>query len=433
MNTQGDIVLAEGNIQKKINVCARSSENRLKILILKVTAIVCYIINLSKDTEGNNLMGKENKRILGFIAFGVILYAALMNISDVANGLQTLTALLLPVFVGLILAFVINVPMKAFEKLYTKIFGKRLKKRSDGKVRGLHGISLLSTFICIILIFILISTMLIPELVSSVTSVYAAAEVKIPQWIDYLRNQEWNLDAFTNWLADFDFKSLIKGAIGGVGTVMDSIVGITTSTVSGVITAGFGLIIAIYVLLSKDDLSRQSKKVLYGYCKKSIADRIYSIAKMVNDTYTKFFSGQCVEAVILGFLIFISLSIFKMPYAGLIGVMTAILSFIPYIGAFLSCAIGALLVLLLSPSKAILFIIVFQVAQFIENQFIYPHVVGNSVGLSALWTLVAVLVGGNFFGILGMIFFIPLTAVIYNLVSGNVNRRLKEKQISIED
>src|SRR5699024_2884124 len=125
--------------------------------------------------------------------------------------------------------------------------------------------------------------------------------------------------------------------------------------------------------------------------------------------------------------------IFKMPYAGLIGVMTAILSFIPYIGAFLSCAIGALLVLLLSPSKVILFIIVFQVAQFIENQFIYPHVVGNSVGLSALWTLVAVLVGGNFFGILGMIFFIPLTAVIYNLVSGNVNRRLKEKQISIED
>ena len=139
------------------------------------------------------------------------------------------------------------------------------------------------------------------------------------------------------------------------------------------------------------------------------------------------------EAVILGTMFVIAMSIFKMPYAGLIGVMTAILSFIPYIGAFLSCAIGALLVLLLSPSKVILFIIVFQVAQFIENQFIYPHVVGNSVGLSALWTLVAVLVGGNFFGILGMIFFIPLTAVIYNLVSGNVNRRLKEKQISIED
>ena len=377
-------------------------------------------------------MGKETKRILWLIAFGVVLYAALMNMGAVVNTLNGLMALVLPVIVGLVLAFVINVPMKAFEKLYRKLLGKRIKTKS-GKQRSLHGISLLSTFVCIILVLILMFTLLIPELVSSVTSVYQAAEVKIPQWIDYLSKQEWNFDAFTDWLADFDFKSLIQSAIGGVGTVMDSIVGITTSTVSGVITAGFGLIIAIYVLLSKDDLTRQSKKVLYGYCKKNVADKICYVAKMINDTYTKFFSGQCVEAVILGFLIFISLSIFKMPYAGLIGVMTALLSFIPYIGAFLSCFIGAILVLLLSPSKVILFIIVFQVAQFIENQFIYPHVVGNSVGLSALWTLVAVLVGGNFFGIFGMIFFIPLTAVIYNLVSGNVNRKLGEKGLTIKD
>lgn len=383
-------------------------------------------------------MGKENKRILGFIAFGVVAYAVLMNLGSVIGSLRDLISLTLPVIVGLVLAFVINVPMKAFEKLYGRIFGKLLKKQSKGgktkgKIRGLHGISLLSTFICIILVFFLMFTLLIPELVSSVSSVYAAAEVKIPQWIDFLRSQEWNLDAFTDWLADFDFKALLEGAIGGVGTVMDSIVGITTATVSNMITAGFGLIIAIYVLLSKDDLLRQSKKVLYGYCRRDIADKICAVGKMVNDTYTKFFSGQCVEAVILGFLIFIYLSIFKMPYAGLIGVMTGVLSFIPYIGALLSCVIGAVLVLLLSPAKVILFIIVFQVAQFIENQFIYPHVVGNSVGLSALWTLVAVLVGGNFFGLLGMIFFIPLTAVIYNLVSGNVNRRLRERNVTIRE
>lgn len=378
-------------------------------------------------------MRKETKRILGLIAFGVILYAGIMNLGSVAEGLQTLTALLLPVVVGLILAFVMNVPMKAFEKLYTKLLGKRLKRTESGKIKGINGISLLSTFICIILIFVLMSTLLVPELISSATSVYAAAEVKIPQWINFLQSKEWNVDAFTDWLQKIDLKALIESAIGGVGTLMDSIVGITTTTVSGMITAFFGIIIAIYVLLSKDDLTRQSKKLLYGYCKKGVADRVYSVAKMINDTYTKFFSGQCVEAVILGFLMFFSLSIFKMPYAGLIGVMTAVLSFIPYIGAFMSCFIGAILVLMLSPSKVILFIIVFQVAQFIENQFIYPHVVGNSVGLSALWTLVAVLVGGNFFGILGMIFFIPLTAVIYNLVSCNVNRRLEEKGISIKD
>ena len=138
------------------------------------------------------------------------------------------------------------------------------------------------------------------------------------------------------------------------------------------------------------------------------------------------------EAVILGFLIFLSLAIFKLPYAGLIGVLTGIFSFIPYVGAFLSCALGAILIFLIAPGKVILFIIVFQVAQFIENQFIYPHVVGNSVGLSALWTLVAVLLGGKFFGLLGMIFFIPLTAVVYTLVSGNVNKNLKIKDIDIQ-
>ncbi len=372
-------------------------------------------------------MGKETKRILGFIAFGVALYAVLMNFGAVIGALKDLWGLIIPVIAGLIIAFVINVPMKAFEKLYAKIFNRRGKSE-----RNFYGISLLSTFVCIILVFYLMFTLLIPELISSLTSVYAAAEVKVPQWIDYLSSREWNIDIVTDWLKDFDFKSLLGGAIGGMGTVMDSIVGITTSTVSGVVTAAFGIIIAIYVLLSKDDLSRQSKKVLYGYLKKPVADKICRIANMVNDTYTKFFSGQCVEAAILGFLIFISLTIFKMPYAGLIGVMTAILSFIPYIGAFLSCFIGALLVLLLYPDKVILFIIVYQVAQFIENQFIYPHVVGNSVGLSALWTLVAVLVGGNFFGLLGMIFFIPLTAVLYSLVSGNVNDKLDKKGLTVK-
>ena len=145
-------------------------------------------------------MGKENKKILGFIAFGVVAYAALMNLGSVMGALRDLMALTLPVIVGLVLAFVINVPMKAFEKLYGRLFGKWLRRTEGGKIKGLHGISLLSTFICIILVFFLMFTLLIPELVSSISSVYAAAEIKIPQWINFLRSQEWNLEAFTDWL-----------------------------------------------------------------------------------------------------------------------------------------------------------------------------------------------------------------------------------------
>ena len=262
---------------------------------------------------------------------------------------------------------------------------------------------------------------------------YSINDIRTLNILRELRSIGFSLNEIKAHLADFDLQAIINGAIGSVGTVMDSIVGLTTSTVSGVVNAFFGIIIAVYVLLDKDILLRQSKKLIYGYCKRTVADRITSIARMIDETYTKFFSGQCVEAVILGFLIFISLTIFRMPYAGLVGVMTAILSFIPYIGAFLSCFIGALLVLLLSPSKVLLFIIVFEAAQLIENQLIYPHVVGSSVGLSALWTLVAVLVGGSFFGVLGMIFFIPLVAVVYNLVSGNLSMRLRNRGIKIED
>ncbi len=374
-------------------------------------------------------MDKGTKKILGFIAFGVGLYALLMNLPAALGVLKAFGVLVLPVIVGLVLAFVINVPMSAFQRLFAKI---PIKGKTSGNGKNLCGISLLATFLCIILVLVLVFTLLVPELASSAKSVYASVEAKIPEIIAYLNTLEWDFDDLTKWLEEFDLKTVAEKTLGGVGSVVDSLVGITTSTVSYAITAVFGVIICIYVLLGKEDLGRQSKKFIYAYLKKPAADKVCYVTKLLSDTYAKFLSGQCMEAVILGFLIFLSLAIFKLPYAGLIGVLTGIFSFIPYVGAFLSCALGAILIFLIAPGKVILFIIVFQVAQFIENQFIYPHVVGNSVGLSALWTLVAVLLGGKFFGLLGMIFFIPLTAVVYTLVSGNVNKNLKIKDIDIQ-
>jgi len=372
-------------------------------------------------------MSKETKKILGFIAFGVVLYAALMNLPATVALFKGLVALTLPVVIGLVLAFVINVPMTAFQKLFSRI---RTKKPGTSN-KALYGISLSATFVCLLLIVFLVFTLLIPELASSAKSVYKSVEAQVPHIIAYLNSLEWDMHSLTEWLENFDLKSIVEKAIGGMGNVVDSIVGITTSTFSYMFNGLFGFIIAIYVLMGKDDLGRQGKKLVYAYLKKPIADKVCYVCRLISDTYTKFLSGQCVEAVILGGLIFLSLAVFRLPYAGLIGVLTGVFSFIPYVGAFLSCFIGAVLIALIAPSKVILFIIVFQVAQFIENQFIYPHVVGNSVGLSALWTVVAVLVGGNFFGLLGMIFFIPLTAVIYTLLADNVNNQLKNKNIEI--
>lgn len=184
----------------------------------------------------------------------------------------------------------------------------------------------------------------------------------------------------------------------------------------------------IYVLIGWRELSSQSKRALYAYCKESVADRICHISKLAHDTYAKFLSGQCVEVMILGTLIFLSFSVAGIPYAGLTAVLTAAFAFVPYIGGFLSCAFGILFTLLAAPNKALLCLIVYQATQFVENQFIYPHVVGNSVGLSPFWTLLAVLLGGKLFGVLGMIFFIPLMALVSQLLHESIERRLHTRK-----
>ena len=190
----------------------------------------------------------------------------------------------------------------------------------------------------------------------------------------------------------------------------------------------FGLSKTMYTVTK----SVQCRRALYAYCKENVADRVCYIAKLAHSTYARFLSGQCVEVVILGVLIFVSLSAAGIPYAGLTAVLTAAFAFVPYIGAFLSCALGILFTLLADPDKALLCLIVYQAAQFVENQFIYPHVVGNSVGLSPFWTLLAVLIGGKLFGILGMIFFIPIMALISQLLQESISKRLRCRSESDE-
>ena len=216
-----------------------------------------------------------------------------------------------------------------------------------------------------------------------------------------------------------------------MGNALGKVVDATTSAFGVAMNVMMGFIIAIYVLLSKVSLTRQCKKMIYAHLSKNHADKICYISSLVNETYSKFFSGQCIEAVILGLLIFIAFTVFRLPYANLIAVLTAILSFIPYIGAFASCFIGALLIVMVDPWKGLLSIVVYQVVQFIENQFIYPRVVGGSVGLAPLWTLSAALIGGNLFGAIGMIFAIPVTAVLYVLLKDDANRRLQRKKLDI--
>lgn len=378
-------------------------------------------------------MSKRMKNSMLLVAFGVALYACLNHLGSVIDFFQTVSRLLLPIIAGMILAFVLNVPVRGFEKLYTRLFHKLNVKEDTIRRIPLVMLSLLSTLICIVLIVVLVSTMVIPQLINSVRSVYLMIQSRIPQWISFLSSYGFDTSWITTALSSFslsqiNIEHIVQSILSGAGNFLNSALGIASSTISVLINCAFSLVIALYILLGKKNLGRQCHKLLYAHIRTPIADRVYHIASLISSTYSKFLSSQTIEAIILGFMIFLAFSIFRIPYAVLIAVLTGVLSFIPYIGAFCACFIGAVLVLIVNPLQALLSIIVYQVVQFIENQFIYPHVVGGSVGLAPLWTLIAVLIGGNLFGIIGMIFFIPLAAVCYQLLKEYTNQKLARQK-----
>ena len=371
-------------------------------------------------------MDKKTKTYMLLIAFAVLMYAAAMHLGLVLGFLARLVSLVLPLVIGLVLAFVLSVPMNGYEKLLQKLFSGAKKPVPD---KLLTAGSFFLTIATVLLVAVLVITMLIPELVSSAKGVVEQVQLKLPEWLALLNSYNIDTQQINEFYNSISMDSIFATLTGSAGIVLDSVLNISTTIVSVVINGGLGIVIMVYVLLTRKTLKHQCRRVLYAYLSRERADSIVHVSGLIYQTYSKFFSGQCLESCILGSLIFIAFSIAKLPYAGLIAVLTAICAFIPYVGAFISCSIGVLLTLLASPAHVLLCLIVYLAVQFIENQFIYPNVVGNSVGLPPLFTLLAVMLGGKLFGIIGMIFFIPLMAVVYTLVREDIQRRDVRKPV----
>lgn len=217
----------------------------------------------------------------------------------------------------------------------------------------------------------------------------------------------------------------------GLNHLMNGAMGFVSGLVSGFVTAFTAIIFAIYILSQKEYLVRGSKKVIYAITNKKKADKIMEIGNLANNTFKNFISGQCIEAVILGVIMFIAVPIFKFPYALIIVFLTSITALISVFGAMIAMVVGAILIAITNPAQIIIFIIVFLLVQQIEGNFIYPKVVGKSVGLSSMWTLLAITVGGNFFGILGMLIGLPIASILYAIIKEIVNDKLAKKQIHI--
>ena len=337
-----------------------------------------------------------------------------MNLNDVAGFFRTFTGIFSPVFSGLLLAFILSVPKLGIARRLTGVFPRLKEKTVDA----------LSLMACVAVLVCLLCVLAIPQLTASVKSIAVLVRANWPNWAILLNSYGIDTTELTKLAASFNWKMAVEKLFTGAGVVIGSVVDLAGSTVTVTVNAVFAIVIMFYVLLGRRELGRQCRGFLYAYFKKPTAERICHVAKLTHDTYTKFFSGQCIEVLILGTMIFLAFSVFRIPYAALIAVLTAAFAFVPYIGAFASCLIGVLLTLMAVPEKAILCFIVYQMVQFIENQFIYPHVVGSSVGLSPLWTLLAALLGGKLFGIIGIVFFSPLAAVISQLLHGDIEHRL---------
>ena len=371
------------------------------------------------------------KKIRELIIFTVLLVVALWKFEVVIDVLKTIWGILFPFVLGGAIAFVINVPMSFLEK---KIFGKTKDENKVGKKLA-RPISLLLTIILAVGVIALVMFGVIPQLTRTMGSLMISIANFVPQMQNWIRDFSHNNQEIMKLVNQVQFNQdqAIKWGISilgsGAGNMMNTTMSAVGSIVSGFATFFIAFSFACYILFQKEKLHVQIRKVFFAFIPKQKAEAFLKICSLTYQTFANFLTGQCVEAVILGSMFVVTLSILKMPYALLIGTLIAFTALIPIFGAFIGCAVGCFLIFMISPKQAILFIIVFLILQQIEGNLIYPHVVGGSVGLPSIWVLAAVTIGGNLMGIVGMLIFIPLVSVLYTIFREFVYLRLKEKNI----
>ena len=370
---------------------------------------------------------KDIKKWFKIISFALIGLLIVNNVSVVAGFITKFMDIISPFVVGAALAFILNIPMNFFENKFSKITFKKGKKLNKNLVRI---ISLLLAIIVIGFIITLIVNLILPEIVNVIkllieNSPKYMTEIKkfavdITENMPSIREIIQNID-----ISNAKFQDQAKTILTNVLTFSVSFAG---NFVGSIINAIVSLVFSIYILTGKDKLKEQSKRFLHAYLNKEKAENIIEIGRTARRIFKNFITGQCLEATILGALSIIGMFIFDIPYAVPIGVLIGVTALIPIVGAFIGIAIGAVLILSVEPVKVLTFIVFILILQQIEGNLIYPKVVGDSVGLPGIWVLVAVAVGGDLFGLIGMLLGLPVASVIYTLVKDNMNKRLVNKK-----
>ena len=378
---------------------------------------------------------KQMKSIMLLILFTVMLYVGLQNIDVVLGVLGTMIGLVFPFILGGGIAFVLNVPMSFLER---NIFGRGRLKNSRRAAKAARPVSLVLALLLVILIIMIAGFVILPELGNTVMGLGKGIETGIRNLQIWIDSTFQNNSAIVEWANSLEIEpqKMVDSIMGvlqnGVNNILSSAVTVTVGIANTAMNASIAFVFACYILIQKEKLMIQAKKALFALLPEKTVEYLLHVCTLANNTFSRFVTGQCIEAVILGTMFFVAMTVFQFPYAMLVGVLIAFTALIPIFGAFIGCVISALLILLVSPMKALLFLILFLVLQQIEGNLIYPHVVGGSVGLPSVWVLVAVTVGGSLMGVAGMLIFIPLVSVLYALFREWMYKSLKKKGVQVE-
>lgn len=373
---------------------------------------------------------KKIKQIVQLMVLASILILIVMYRDILINALVLFVEIMKPFIYGGIIAFVLNIPMNFFEN--------RILKKWTGKVADKikRPLSIILSMLFVVLILLVVISAVIPRLAATVVELgnkipifiedviieLEGLSIRYPQLNDYVKQLE---------SVSIDWESLVSYVVQflktGASNMLISTVEVAGSIIGGILNVFIGLIFAIYILSGKEILQNQGQRIISAYFKERQEKYILKVFRLLYRNFSNFVTGQCVEAVILGTMFVVTMSIIKLPYALMVGVLIAFMALIPIVGAFVGCFIGMFLILVDDPIQAVIFLILFFVLQQIEGNLIYPKVVGNKVGLPAIWVLVAVSMGGSLFGVAGILFFIPLVSTIYMLLRDSVNERNEAK------
>ena len=360
----------------------------------------------------------ETKTLLKIAGIIFALYLCIHYWPSVAIIFKTAFAAVLPLLIGAAISYPIDILASFFER--------HLLSKSENKfiIRTRRGLAVSLAFFVLVSIIAIIIALVVPQLTKCIKMLIDEIPDALKLVVTQLDKFEFVPDDIIGFLSNIDWQSKITSIIStvtsGVGSVMNVVISTVSTVVSGVTTTVLAVIFAIYVLLSKDKLLMQLKTLIKLYLPTMVSEKLYYVSSVANDSFHKFIVAQCTEAVILGALCTLGMFILKLPYAAMIGAVTIVTAFIPVVGALLGGAIGAFLIFMESPVKALVFIIFIVLLQQIEGDLIYPKVVGNSMGLPSIWVLAAVTVGAGMFGIIGMLLSVPAASTVYRLIKNDV-------------